>query len=196
MNKSQFLSRIVPSLLDAGVSVQIEQKRILTGRFGGWFAAEPPCYALANTAKNSFDVAVHEYNHFLQWRDNRPFWDKYTDQLDDLFEALQNDGNVTDIMIDHTIRLEHDCEIRTLEMIDDLRLDINRVKYTKDTNAYLFSYHIMQHVGTWSQKSIYNVPLIISAMPDRLYGIDYYLDPNNMPENCIDRMIDLCFKRR
>lgn len=193
MNKARFIGRIVPTMIEAGVSVHISQKATINRRYLGWFDGERKLFRVANGCTQAFAVMVHEYNHFLQWRDDRKLWHRCATTESEIEIALDGANEITDRMIRNVIAIEHDCDVRSLEMIDDLQLDIDAEQYAARTNAYLMMYHMMRHVGRAPRKYPTEIRAIVDTMPRRLYNLSYYLDPKNISDQAIDLMLTHCF---
>jgi len=75
-----------------------------------------------------FPTLVHEFCHYLQWKDN--YWpimidDTATDAFWDMLEG--KDHKTEEVKAGHAIAqlLEYDCERRTLALIKELDLPIN-----------------------------------------------------------------------
>ena len=73
--KSNLTIKIVRELLDQGFSVLLHNKENLDG-YGGWFDAEDKEFVVALKHHMGFEILLHEYCHFIQWKTDRKLWDK------------------------------------------------------------------------------------------------------------------------
>jgi hypothetical protein len=118
---------------------------------------------------------VHEYCHLTQWVDKAPVYtkaSKYLIALDKWIEGKNLPIEVVDAAIKGIVDLELDNEKRAVAMIRKYNLNIDKDKYIKKANAYLYFYHWMKETRRWSRSS--NIPyknkVIIDAMPITFRG--------------------------
>lgn len=137
-----------------------------------------------------YEILAHEFSHANQYLENSPYWTnsrlteeevkKYsTEKLDltgfetgDLF-TLWMDGEIdlpVEVVKDMALRttaVEFDCERRTVELIDKLKLEINPQIYAQKANAYLITYfYALKHKRwTTSGQATYTKPEVYSVLP-------------------------------
>lgn len=96
--------------------------------------------------KDWIEVMVHEYSHMEQWMTDER-WGHWTDCCLDLWDWLDGDIELNEHqmkgMIDGMIDLERDCEVRALQNIRKWKLPINKARYAKKANLYLYSYRVL-----------------------------------------------------
>lgn len=187
--KQSFTLKIVRELLNHNFSVLLHNKDNLNG-YGGWLSTDEGEEELVVAMKHhmGFEILIHEYCHFLQWKYDRKFWDdsvQYYDLLFDWIEDKSKEETEEDLVKSlHTIlAIEHDCEKRVLKLIEHHPIeDFNLDKYQRAVNAYLWSYHLNKELRERPTNPIYS-DRILKHMPNTFNkNLDYYFDPNNLTE--------------
>jgi len=187
MTREAFIGLALADCVRNNVSVKILQKKSIQ-KCGGWFCSNPLEMVCAYKARLGFEILIHEYNHFLQWKDDNEFWvrcggndgDFHTWLMDDSFKLSKKK---VDICYNQAVELERDCEIRSIQMIKDYALDVDVEKYTKEANAYLYVYHECKKLREWNPYPIYT-PKILEKMPNVI-----------LPLECYQKSVDINGKR-
>jgi len=185
--KMSFMMKCVRELLNNGFSVMLHKKDNLNG-YGGWFGTDEgeEEFVVALNHHMGFEIFIHEYCHFLQWKTDRKFWDSSCEHYDTLFDWVEN-KEVTvseeDLQASlHTIlSIEHDCEKRVLKLMELNPVeDFDKDKYIRAVNAYLWSYHINKELRQRPKNPIYS-ERVLEHMPNIFHtNLDFYLDANNL----------------
>lgn len=149
-----------------------------------------PELAVAMGSPAAFGVLVHELNHSIQFLENSKEWIdisptesevvEYGNLSQDLFFNWI-DGKVRPSSCDlmrqfkATVRVELDCEIRTVQMIKDKGIDIDVVEYTQKANSYVYMYqYFLKHRTFYkSGKEPYNIEAVWSNMPKDFETLEY-----------------------
>lgn len=146
MKEETFILKVFKEFLEAGFSLKIFQKEALGkgGQHGGYFDSSLMEVYIAYKSKFRLCTIIHEYNHFLQWRNRKKFWEKCGGNSSVLSEWLSGTDfskNKITKEIKNVIRIERDCEIRTVKTFDKYKFKypISRDYYIRGANAYLFS---------------------------------------------------------
>jgi hypothetical protein len=196
--KSNLTIKIVRELLDHNFSVLLHNKENLDG-YGGWFCAEKGEEELVVALKHhmGFEILIHEYCHFLQWKTDRKLWNKSQLTYDTLFDwinfpilahnSLIKDCTITeeelDISLHDILELEHDCERRVLKLVRNCPIeDFDTDKYIRAANAYLWSYHLNRELRMRPKTPIYSQELL-EHMPNTFNNdLSFYLDKHNLTD--------------
>jgi len=185
--KLSFTLKVVKELLNHGFSVDLRQKENIDG-YGGWFGDDEgeEEFVVAMKHPMSFEILIHEYCHFLQWKTDRSFWDSTIEHYDTLFNWINDKTlNVSEEDLDKSfnciLSIEHDCEKRVLRLVKNNPIeDFDIDKYKRAVNAYLWSYHINRELRIRPVRPIYSDRVMIN-MPSSFYNdLSYYLDKNNL----------------
>lgn len=188
--KSNLTIKIVRELLNHNFSVLLHNTEKLDDNCGGWCWIDDDEgkreFAVAMKHHMGFEILIHEYCHFLQWKTDRKFWDSTLKTYDTLFDwiadpTLEVSENDLQQSLKDIISIEHDCEKRVLKMVRNNPIeDFDTDKYIRAVNAYLWSYHLNKELRKrpvnmiYSERVIPNMPNIIND------NVEYYLDSNNL----------------
>lgn len=185
--KQNFTIKVVRELLSYGFSVHLHQKEHIDG-YGGWFGTDlgEEEFVVAMKHHMGFEILIHEYCHFLQWKTDRKLWEKSTNTYDILFDWISNkDSIVSDNLLDQSLHdileIEHDCEKRVLKLVKNCPIeDFDTDKYMRAVNAYLWSYHINRELRQKPVNPIYS-ERVLPYMPNYFNdNLSYYMDRNNI----------------
>jgi hypothetical protein len=143
---------------------------VLSGniRCSGYFDDENKKLVVAGNHKDWLAILVHEYAHLTQWVDNCEPWKKGSTGLNNLEHWLSGNKirSVKDA-VNRARNLEHDNEIRSVNLIKKWKLPINLTEYIQKANAYLQFYNYMRYSRKWSKpnNSPYSNPKVWKQMP-------------------------------
>lgn len=130
---------------------------------------------LASSNFNDFPVFVrnfiHETCHMDQFLYNPYLWSKCSPGYDVFFHWLEtksiyNREVIEEAMYD-IIRLEKDCEFRSIAKIKKYALPIDIKDYIKRANAYLYGYLFFFEKRKWIP-AVYQNPDILKHVPTRI----------------------------
>lgn len=127
--------------------------------------------------EEAFGVLIHEYCHFLQWRDGSSIWSEFNNKeftFDDII--LEPKKNKKNILL--LIKLEADCERRSMKIIRQNNI-IDEKEYARTANAVLYKYAYLYRYGTWP-KGI-KLREVYELCPDKL--LKSYKDYLNIPQD-------------
>lgn len=128
-------------------------------------------------------VLVHEYSHLEQEIEkdstfNTDIKDEGAEYILDLFLMGKRKLSYKqlDLAIKKIVACEHNCEIRAVKNISRFKLGLNKEKYIKQANAYLFYYYFVQQFKFWvpAQVAAYNQDYIVDNMPNKLLSFKQY----------------------
>lgn len=143
-------------------------------------------FAVAMKHHMGFEILIHEYCHFLQWKTDRKFWDSTTLTYEILFNWVLDQNLVVSTedlekSFNDIMSIEHDCEKRVLKLVKNNPIeDFNTDKYIRASNAYLWSYHLNKELRKRPVRPIYSERVLV-GMPNTFNkNLDYYLDSRNL----------------
>jgi hypothetical protein len=123
----------------------------------GWFVHET-CHLDQNKCKpkwfESAEVAINDFEDWLRGR------------------RIKNIQSI----VKKVIRLEHDCEQRTLRKISTFKLPIDQQEYAQQANSYLLGYYQSALDRQWCKRS-YEDDNVWKAMPKKLIPLKLALKP-------------------
>ena len=185
--KINFMLKCIRNLLQNNFGVLLHKKDNLGG-YGGWFGTDDGERELVVALDHhmGFEIFIHEYCHFLQWKHDREFWDSSSEYYDLLFDWIENkelQASEEDLEKSlHTIlAIEHDCEKRVLNLVKNNPIEgFDTDKYIRAVNSYLWSYHINRELRERPANPIYSESLL-AHMPNTFNSdLGYYLNKDNM----------------
>jgi hypothetical protein len=124
----------------------------------GWFVHET-CHLDQNKCKPRWFAGAEEaINDFEEWIRGR---------------RVKNIQNV----VKKVIRLEHDCEQRSLRKIQRFKLPIDVQEYAQQANSYLLGYYQSALDRQWCKRS-YEEDSVWKAMPKKLLPLKGVIKPD------------------
>lgn len=188
--KQSFIVKVVRELLSHNFSVLLHHKTNIDG-YGGWFGNDEgeEEFVVAMKHPMSFEIFIHEYCHFLQWKYDREFWENSTQNYDVLFDWIKDptaqtspeDLNQSLITI---LSLEHDCEKRVLKLVQNNPIEnFDTDKYQRAVNAYLWSYHLNLELRRRPVHPIYSDRVLPYMSNIFVNDLGYYLNTNNLTKD-------------
>lgn len=187
--KQNFTIKVIRELLAYGSSVHLHQKEHLDG-YGGWFGEDEDGQEFVVAMKHhmGFEILLHEYCHFLQWKTDRRLWEKSNETYNVLFNWIADPTlEVSDEQLNQSLHdileIEHDCEKKALKIIKNSPIeDFNVDKYMRAVNAYLWSYHLNRELRLKPKRPIYS-ERVLEHMPNTFNtDLSFYLDRNNLTD--------------
>ncbi len=194
MTKQDFIAMVVNDLLDSKFSIFLHQKAKID-ECGGWFDSDEKEFVVALDNPMGFEILIHEYSHFLQWKHHNDWFSKTNGGVRILFgwlDGMEYSNEILDLAWRDTVALELDCEWGALSLIKKYDLPVDVDKYRLAANAYLLFYGFVRSRREWSKKSPYNNDAILAEMPKELQPLAYYLDWRNISAELIPQFED-CF---
>lgn len=151
----------------------------------GWADEKGLKIATSNTISEWVSVLIHETCHFDQ-HNERPQWVSKIDGAINKFDSYLAGKKITikeaKKAAKDCIRIEHDCEARTLRKIRRNKLPFDLVEYAKKANAYILGYHVSVTNRRWCKES-YTNETIWKNMPPKLLPLKLALNP---PKKLLD----------
>jgi len=175
MTRNEFIGKVAVECIENGVSLKIIQKEIVGG-YGGWFDPNRKELVCAYKSSNGFETLIHEYHHFLQWKNRPHFWKKCSGNDNPFLSWLHGDEtskNKLTRAFNKAIELERDCEINSVKFIKKHGLNVDIERYIREANAYLYSYHYVKKYRNWPPTTIYTKKLI-EKMPNKILSLQHY----------------------
>ena len=198
--KTNLTVKIVRELLDHNFSVLLYNTEQLADACGGWcwIDDDEKEFAVAMKHHMGFEILIHEYCHFLQWKTDRKLWNKSMSTYDILFDWISypslavspfvKDYKVTPEELDQSLHdileIEHDCEKRVLKIVKNCPIEnFDTDKYIRAANAYLWSYHLNRELRLRPKRPIYS-ERVLEHMPSIFNNdLSFYLDRGNLTDS-------------
>ena len=94
-----------------------------------------------------FGVLVHEYCHFIQWRDNSRLWNRFCDH-DITYSQIILKPQKYKKELEALMELEINCEKCATNIIKNNKL-FDHKKYVQSANAIIYKYAFLYNYGKW-----------------------------------------------
>lgn len=94
-----------------------------------------------------FGVLLHEYSHFLQWRDYNKYWEDFCNYDVNLVDILKTPKKYKKALIS-LMELELDCEKKAYNIIKNNKL-LDHKEYATAANSILYKYAFLYKYGKW-----------------------------------------------
>lgn len=186
-----------------GISIKMPFKKtvIHSGvKCAGYFESDPLEFAVAVGRSHKFwlNTFVHETCHIDQWRENIPIWyekvngEEPLDLMDQWLQGfVELDQETVNAIFNIAVEIELDCEKRSVEKIKKYNLPIKIDTYTRKSNAYVWSYRLIQTTKIWDHTGAYEFPEVWRNMPNH-FNNDYSCLPepiSNIFYSNIERIV-------
>ena len=182
-----FINKILDEILEEKGGFVLTPTKTLDNNCSGEF--ESNCYPKISVAtgkpfKRWFPILVHEYSHFLQWKDRKSIWYNKTcdTAYSKYFQLLDTPHVTSEELFNLQIwvqRLEQDCDRRAVEIIEKYSLPIDIKLYIRQSNSYIWYYNVVSELCLWrSAKSPYDVSTIQENCPSSFIPESRYLKPS------------------
>jgi hypothetical protein len=94
-----------------------------------------------------FGVLIHEYCHFIQWRDDTRLWNRFCD-YDVTYSQIISKPEKYKKELMALMELEIDCEKRSFNIIKNNQL-FNYPVYAQSANSILYKYAMLYKYNKW-----------------------------------------------
>lgn len=171
MTNEEFVGIAIKNMLKSDISIKFTKRKKASKFDFNYFCADPPqpefvVNYFKNRFQNIFEIFIHEYCHFLQWKDKIPLWIECDVALEKFILFIENKRKTLSRDVILPIQyLELDCDKRVTKLIKKHNLKIDTIKYIKESNAYILSYpHVLQ-----TRKFITEIykPDVLKHVPDK-----------------------------
>lgn len=172
----EFIGLAITECLKYGVKVEFSPHKSVKddyGRYAGCFTERNDKgekeirIAAYYPFKAWIQIFIHEYCHFLQWKDGDPAFAKLSRSrnLDnDIWDWLAG-KDIPMRRVKNSIRayqkMELECEKKVVKLIDEYGLSIDKNMYIRGANSYVLFYGIIEKTRKWFKNSPTDLKLMI-----------------------------------
>jgi hypothetical protein len=156
-------------------AVVVDDEIITSGYF------DDTSLVVAGGKKDWVDVLAHESCHMDQFLEKIPLYmhsDNCLNDLDTWLAGKEVSSTTLIKKISHIIKMELDCEKRTVRKLKKYKVYPDMKNYIKQVNAYLFGYWATFRDRVWCPFP-YNNKKIVNKMPDKFLSEKVYCNPLN-----------------
>lgn len=183
----EFIGSKVQELVQQGISVYLTNGRCINKKYSGLFDSHAKTLkvAMGQPDEHSMYTFLHEYAHFIQYRDKTALWDRLHETGTCLYVPwLNREITLSKSEISSAFRslleLEHDAEVMAVSMVSthNLPLDIRSMSRRANNNLLFYSWtRIRRKWGTCYYGV--NDSDVELCLPDIIPSLDYFTDMQN-----------------
>lgn len=184
-----FINTIEEELILSNVYFHLSKKdKVRSYKEGLWVAGffqghQDPELAVATKKPEAewFPVLIHEYAHFLQYKEQHPSWVAYQKQNqteDKLSRWVMREKEYSETELDEIFstifNIEKDAEERTIALIQKYQLQVDVEFYLKGARAYLLFYQFVRKHRKWYRIGLepYKNQEILKHLPGHLLDLN------------------------
>ena len=183
-NVKNFLGDLVEACYENKITLKlVHSKQLHIGKIkcSGMFDEKSLQVSTDHDLEIWLGVLVHESCHMDQYLQNIQIWRDIDPHL------IRVDSWVTDPdykiwkkaeAFEKVVELELDCEKRAIKKINKYKLPINKERYIRGANSYLFAYGAAMRNRRW-YKHPYKRAEIWGVMPGKFLRLANYVDPKH-----------------
>lgn len=185
MSNEEFLGICIFDMLKHGVNILFKKRIYDSKECYPYFHEDPLTFALnyfESQIKNKewFTIFIHEYCHFIQWKNEKKKWTiDYDYASEKLNKFLDKKSKSVDIeSIRKVQELELDCDKKALRLMKKHQLDVDINLYTKYSNLYILCHPLFGKYGHFytPYELLEYVPKKHISKKDLLKDIDFELE--------------------
>lgn len=162
-NDRIFIGQVVQDL-SASRSDFIMRDSSNLAKYGGWFEYSPRRLCLARDGDYSYEVLIHEYAHYIQWKERPSYFRRNGSlwlTLNEYFEGVKVIKIAS--VIQKLMLFEADCEREACKLIRKRKLTVNGELYVRLANVSMVSYlYALRH--KCFPKKVYTSKALRAAM--------------------------------
>lgn len=167
-------------ILGKGKSVNVEGSRC-----SGCFDDNVIYIRVATKAPNFLDVLLHEYCHFLQWVHKSKIYktaDKHCSIVVDWFYGKEYSSQKIKKAFYWVRKMERECEQYAVKLIDKYELPIDKEKYIRQANCYIYAHYFMEEKRKfWAfKKNPYESKIVQKTMPSNFKALSHKTIPKKV----------------
>ncbi len=180
MTEEHFIGLAIKEMIRLEVSIHFNRRKNNSKHMANYFSVEnrsrPSFVINCFDDELDFQIFLHEYCHFLQWKKQEKIFIDGINSLDVFDDWVEKERPDCDIRHIRNIQLlEIDADRKAIKLIKRHGFDIDITKYIEESNAYVLTYDWMYRNRTWKFPDYYNHPSIlkyIKSTPFSLRDLD------------------------
>lgn len=183
----QFIGSKVQELIQQGISVYLTNGQSINKKYAGSFDSQAKTLkvAMCQTGAYSMYTFLHEYAHYIQFRDKTELFKQLQmEGTDTYMRWLNREVTLSKAEIENAFKnvlaLEHDAEVMAVSMVSthNLPLDINEMSRRANCNLLFYSWTRIKR--QWGDCCCgVDAATLESFLPDIVPTLDYFTDMKN-----------------
>ncbi|NBO36880.1 hypothetical protein EBU91_05040 [bacterium] len=162
-------------------------------RCDGYFDENLKIIKVAKQDPHFLETLLHEYCHFLQWRQKTQIF-KHSDKYCLIVERWLNGKHYSKPLIKRAFywvrKMERECEQIAAKLIDKYDLPIDKSKYIKNANCYIYAHFFMEQKRKYTafSKNPFTDKSVQKIMPNTFKVLSHKTIPKKV-YNALSRCI-------
>lgn len=189
MKNEEFIGTCIKEMISSGVTIEFVKRKYLTKNSYSYFMdsnGTVPNFRITYfddyDFQDCFITFVHEYCHFLQWKESSELFSKSDASIEKLINWLDYKTDKFDIRHLRTIqKMELECDKKASKLIKSKNLKIDLEKYIKQSNSYILSYNYVYENRYFFKEAGYAIPEALDYIPKRHFRVSEL--GKNIPEH-------------
>lgn len=183
----EFIGSKVQELIQQGVSVYLTNGWSINNKYSGSFSSQTKTFrvAMGQSGEQSIYTFLHEYAHYIQFRDKPELWNHlHKEGTDNYVRWLCREITLSKAEIETAFRnvvaLEHDAEVMAVSMVSSHNLPLDIRAMSRRANCNLIFYSWTRIKREWGDGYCgIDDDTLESFLPDIIPTLDYFTDMKN-----------------
>lgn len=183
----EFIGSKVQELIQQGVSVYLTNGWSINNKYSGSFSSQTKTFrvAMGQSGEQSMYTFLHEYAHYIQFRDKPELWNHlHKEGTDNYVRWLCREITLSKAEIETAFRnvvaLEHDAEVMAVSMVSSHNLPLDIRAMSRRANCNLIFYSWTRIKREWGDGYCgIDDDTLESFLPDIIPTLDYFTDMKN-----------------
>lgn len=161
-NSDVFISFVVKTLKKSKHKLKImldTELFINEAKVDGYYCQDDREIAISTSDSGWISTLAHEFNHFLQNKNNSMFWKRIDFDEKNAYSLwwdwLNKEIELSETELEYVVRciqdVEHECESNTIEMIRKYNLPVDMEEYIQIANQYIFFFQYAKKYRSWTE---------------------------------------------
>lgn len=183
----EFIGSKVQELIQQEISVYLTNGQSINNKYAGSFNSEAKTFrvAMGQPGEQSIYTFLHEYAHYIQFRDKPELWNHlHKEGTDNYVRWLCREITLSKAEIETAFRnvvaLEHDAEVMAVSMVSSHNLPLDIRAMSRRANCNLIFYSWTRIKREWGDGYCgIDDDTLESFLPDIIPTLDYFTDMKN-----------------
>lgn len=180
MDRDQFIGHAIHDMISKNVSINFCKYRKFGDRDCSYFSTNSnnklPEFKLIYRKSDKdemFETFVHEYCHFLQWKNRVKIFQESDNSIYKFWKWLEKGSKKINIKHVRIIQaMEMDCDKKAVSIIAKYDLPVDIPRYIQKSNSYILSYNYVYEKKDFSISSLALNDSAVDLMPTKHLRVD------------------------
>lgn len=178
MTPESFVGHCIKDMISSGVTIEITRRKNMSSHAHSYFTESNgvvPNFRV-NYFKNDFNfylpTFIHEYCHFLQWKNKSVYFTKGIKSTERYYKWLGGETEDVDISDLRNIqKMELDCDRRAIKIIKKNSINIDLQQYIQESNSYILAHNYVHESRKYFSTFPYAKDCVRTTVPTKHLGM-------------------------